>query len=325
MSSTSNLSSDITALIQQYYERKSLKERVFKNGLIGTAKRADIPQRNSSVARFHRWQKFALAETVTEGVEPVTPITADVDEVVVQMKILASKIQIPTEGDIIRIDSLIKESYPKFTEQLERSANRELITSIANGASVGSSSFNGFVKRYANGKASFGDLTAGDSLRSKDIQEAVGYLMQIGAPGPYLCMLNPWTYMDLMAGDAEFRDLIKNQGLKILQTGELDMWAGAKMGMQDEPWRESLSGAEGTYAGTGNVLTTYVYSKEAIGITQLLGKTGLTPKFKVQDITATGSLMTIGWRTWFGTVVLNSVWGVQLKSVGLNTSVSSVS
>lgn len=328
MASVNNLSTDITALIQEYYERKSLRERIFENGLLKYAKRADIPRNNSKVAHFHRWQKFALAEIVAENADPSTGISANVDEVIAQMQIMASFINIPQDGDDIRIDSLTKQSYPKFVEQLERTANRKAIlaTEIGGTQVGGSASFSAAQVLYANGKPSFAALNASDQLSNKDIQRAVAFLEQQGAPkikGSYVCLLNPWSKQDLMQSDADFRGLIKYQNLKALEKNDIPMWAGANIDWQDEPMRETLGGTEGTYVGGGQVNTTYVFGAEAIGVTQLMGKTGLKPRFKVQDITTSGAKMTIGWRTWFAFVVLNSNWIVRVKSVATDNSVAS--
>lgn len=320
MSSTSNLSTDITALIQEYYDRRALLERGFDSGLLKYAKPANIPRNQSKVAHWHRWQKFALAETVTEAAEPADPIQAAVDEVTATMEILSSRINIPQDGDDIRIDSLTKESYPKFTEQLERTANRKLITALGTAST-------GATFRYCGGKNSFADLAAGDVITSKDIQRAVGYLEQNGVPkinGSYVCLLNPWAKVDLLAGDSEFRDLLKTGSLDVLQKNNLDMWAGARIAGQDEPFRETLGGTEGTYSGSGSVGTVYIFGRESYGSTQLMGKTGLKPRFKVQDITATGSVMTIGWRCYYAGAILNRTWVVALKHVMSDASVTSV-
>lgn len=323
---TANKSSDVTALIQEHYEREALKQRTFENGLLSIPEKRNIPQMQSKVIHWHRWQDFALAETVLEGVEPVSPIAANVDEVIGQLQIISSVINIPKEGDILRIDSLIKNSYKLFERQSERTCNSLLRQYIASGSTVigGSASFSPATTMYANGKPAFINLTAGDQLRAADIQRAVGYLRQQGCPldGPADCVLNPWNESDLIAEDTAYQQLIKNVDPKVFKEGQVQYWAGANITREAEPFRESLAGTEGVYDRTGSVITTYVMGPQSVAITQLMGKTGMKPNFKVQDITATGSNMTIGYRFYFSGAVLKPEWIIQLKSVASNATVA---
>ena len=320
----SNLSTDFTNLVQEFYQKQSLVERVFDNGLLKYAQRCDIPKRQSKVAHFHKFGKFALADDVAEGVDPSSGINMTTTEVKVQMGIMSSYIDIPKEGDAILIDSIIEQSYPKFKEQLERSANRKLITSLAAGSSSGSNSYSPVKIMYANGKGSFGALAAGDSLRSKDIQRAVAYLEKNGARkinGSYMCLLSPWGREDLMVNDSEFRQLVSYMDLGVLSDNKLPMWAGAKIANQDEPFVEGAA-TEGTYDSTGPIYSAYVFGADAFGVTQLMGQTGLQPNFKVQDVTKTGALMSIGWRTYYANVVLDPTYCVQIKHYASNASSS---
>jgi N4-gp56 family major capsid protein len=321
MSSTSNLSTD-TGLIQEYYERKSLETRIFENGLLKYAKRSQIPKHNSKVAHYWRWDNFGLADVVNEATEPSSGVAATGSEVIVQMRILSKFIDIPKEGDDIRLQSLIEESYPRLTEMLERTANRYLITDIAAGGSVGSSSFSAFTKMYAGQGTggSFGALTANSQLTAKDLQRAVSKLEKNGAPkvsGHYMIGLSPWGKEDVLLDDA-FRSLFGNQVVTKLEKGEIAEWAGSKIYLQQEPFREILGGTEGTFDDAGTVMTCYVHGAEAYGVNQLMGASGLQPKFKVQDITRTGSSMSVGFRTYFGPIVLNANFGIQLKHVASN-------
>lgn len=331
MASTSNLSTDISVLIQEYYERMALKERVFDNGLLKYAKRGRVPKNNSKVAHYHKWSKFALAGDVAENADPATGIAADASEVIAAMTEFASYIDIPNFGDAVRIDSLIKESYPKFIEQAERSANRRLIRSIGEGDAAdtnASSSYSAFPVLYAGGAdATFATMTAARTpITNKDIQRAVARLEQQGAPkinGQYICLLNPWSKADLFINDADFRDFFKLNNDALVK-GELRMWAGALIGYQDEPYRESLA-TENTYDGTGPVVSSYVFGRDAFGITQLFGKEGVKPKFKVQDITKTGAVTSIGYRIPFSAIVLDTTFGVTIKSVTADASIASAS
>jgi len=324
MASTSNLSTDI-AVVQDYYEKMSLREREFKNPLLRLAQKGVIPKNYKDVIHFHRWNKFGLAEDVNEGVDPVTGVSADVTEIKVELTEFAKHISIPRYGDAQRFSSLIEESYPKFIEQAERTANRKLITAIAAGSSAGNNSFSAATKMYANSKESFADLAAGDTLTNKDIQRAVSFLEKQGWPGPYYVVTNPWGKEDLMVDDDDFRQFVKYGGLDNMKSGEIKTWAGANVEILHEPFRETLGGTEGTYVGSGRVITTYVFGKDAYGTVTFGGQNGVRPKFKVQDISTTGANITIGYRMPFAGLVLQPLGIVQLKSVARDGSVASES
>lgn len=340
MSSVNNLSSDISVLIQEFYERKSLKERMFRSGILKYAKKAEIPKNNSKLAHFHKWSKFAKAKFVAENADPAAGVAASASEVVTEVNEYASYIDIPNFGDVQRIDSLVKESYPKFVEQSERTANYYLMACL-DGGSVGlaaalladgsitassSTSFSALPAMYANGKANFAALGAGDQIKNTDIQRACARLEQQGTPkinGSYVCLLSPWAKWDLLTNDADFRSFFK-LNFSLMQKGELAEWAGALIGFQDEPWRETLGGTEGTYVAGGDVVTSYVFGSDAFAVTQIMGKTGWKPRFKVQDVSKTGSVTSIGYRQPFTGIVLDTTFGVRLKGVAGDSTIANV-
>lgn len=323
------IGSTFTSLIQEHYDRKMLSTREIKNDLLGYGKKAIIPKGNSDIIHWNRLELYSLAQDVTDGTDLVTPQTPTVTEVKGKLALYGDYVSFSPYGDEIRIASLIDDSYDQMILQAGRTANRKLQTVLSNGDVTTGNSFTAFQKMYAGNATSFAELVSGGSykLTSKDIQRAVGYLKKTGAKPPIVCLMNAWGYEDLMIHDQEFRDLIKNQDLAILKTNELPQWAGAKIGWQDDPWRENLlsaGGAEGTYAAAGAVHTTWIFGQESFGTVQLMGRNGLKPKFKVQDISKIGSEVTIGYFIPFKGGALNSTWGVALRAVANNPEVSSV-
>jgi N4-gp56 family major capsid protein len=325
MASTSNLSTDI-AVTQEYFEKRNLEEREFVSSLLKNAQKPIIPSGYKDVVHFHRWNKFGLAEDVNEGADPATGESADITEVKVELAEIAKHISIPKYGDAQRFSSLIEQAYDKFDEQAERTINRKMITYIEQGLSSGNSSFSAFTPRYANSKASFADLTTDDNLKVRDISRSTNYIQKQGFSntGKLVISISPWGLEDLMVADDDFREFVKYGGKDYMETGKLGMWAGAHLEIQHEPFRATRGGTETTYAGSGDVTTTYIYVKEVShGVVQFSGFNGIRPKFKVQDISTTGAAMTIGYRVPQGTIVLNPSAGIRLKSVNSNNEVSS--
>ncbi len=316
-------------MIVEHYETKALEEAQYQNDLLKRAKKGIIPEGNSDIIHWHRWSKFSLASDLTEGSggDPGSGLAMDATDLKCKLVEFGSYVRIPLFGDAIRLDSAIKESYTKFNEQAQRTANRRLMTSLVLGSnSVTGNSFSALTKRYAGGAADFATLVASPkSITNKDISSAVAYVEKnVGPQGPVYVTLDPFTKEDLMVGDADFRDMLKHNDLEILKRNNLPMWAGGMLDRQDEPWRESSAGSEGTYSASGDVVTVFIYKADAIGAAQLMGKGGLKPKFHVQNISPTGAEITIGYRIPFKGAVLNNVWGVQLRGITRDASVSSV-
>lgn len=314
----SNLSTDFDPeLIQEYFRRKALETRVFESGMLkyATRQRMDIPMRNSKVAHFHKWNELPLADTVAEGSDPSAGVNMTLTEVKVQMEILASYLDIPKEGDEILIDSVIDESYPRFKQQLERTANNKLVSAICAGNSTSPNDFDPATKIFGSGKSSFASMVADVApLRSKDIQEAVSLLELAGAPkidGGYVCCLDPVGKKQLLKDDSEFRELISYTSPEMLKKGVIGSIGNARFELQDEPMIQASS-TQNTYNSGGAIRSAYVFGAQAFCVTQLMGKTGLNPKFKVTDTTKTGALMSIGWRTYFAAAVLDPEWVIQI-------------
>jgi N4-gp56 family major capsid protein len=323
------IGSSYSSLIQEHYDRKLLATREITNDLLAYGKKAIIPKGNSDIIHWNRVELYSTAQDVTDGTDLSTPQTPSVTEIKGKLALFGDFVSFSPYGDEIRIASLIDNSYDQMVLQAARTANRKLQTVLSNGDVTTGNSFSAFKKMYAGAATSFADLVAGGSfkLTSKDIQRAVGFLKKQGAKGPITCLMNAWGYEDLMINDQEFRDLIKNQDLAILKTNELPQWSGAKIGWQDDPWRENLAasgGAEGTYAAAGAVHTTWIFGQDSFGTVQLMGRNGLKPKFKVQDISKIGTEVTIGYFMPFKGGALNPNWGVALRSVATNPEVSSV-
>ncbi len=319
MSSQYNISTDISNLLVQYYERKALAESEFQNGVLKYGQNAIIPEGNSATINWHRWNKFALASDLAEGSvgDPTTGVSMDTSAVTATLAEFGDFVRVSLYSDAIRLDSAAKQAYIKFTEQAARTANRRILTKLANTST-------GFTRRYAQNAGSFAGLT-NQQILSKDLQKAVAFIEQNQGPKPITCLMDPWTKADLMIDDSDFRDLIKHTELQILERNNLPMWAGAKLDLQDEPWREAVGGTEGTYVSTGGVISCLIFASDSFGKVALMGRTGLKPKWHVQNISPTGAEMTIGYRIPFAASVLNANWGVILKGVSRDASVSSVS
>lgn len=313
MASQYNISTDISNLLVQYFERKALKESVFKSGLVKYGDDAVIPEGNSATINWHRWNKFDLASDLAEGSPgtPATGISMDTAQISATLVEFGAFVRVSLFSDAIRLDSAAKQAYIKFSEQVERTANARIRTALANTST-------GFRIIYA-GNGAYGNSLG--EITNTDVQRAVNQIEKYFPPSKKaVCLLDPWNKGSLMIKDKDFRDLIKYSDLGVLKQNSLPEWAGAGIDFQDEPFREDSSGTEGTYAAAGDIISCYVFNPLAYGKVQLMGKTGLSPKWHVQNIDPTGAEMTIGYRVPFAASVLNRNWGCVLKGRGADFS-----
>lgn len=309
----------LTGAIQEFYERRLLTQPEFKNDLLRFGVKAMIPKGNSDIIHWVRVDRFGRPQTVTDGTDLSTERTPTISTVQGKLALFGDFVKITPYGDELKIFSMIDKSYDEFIIQAQREANYQLQSVLANGDSSTGNSFTAATKMYAGNATGFTDLDASGSYRLtvKDVERAIHRIRKVQGKGKITVITNAWGYEDLTLDD-KFRTLVSSQDLSILKDGELPMWAGAKMGWNDDPWREALTsagGAEGTYSSTGSVFTTWIFGEEAFGTVQLMGRGGLRPRFKTQDISVIGNLVTVGYFLPYKGGALNASWVIALRHV----------
>jgi len=107
---------------------------------------------------------------------------------------------------------------------------------------------------------------------------------------------------------------------KVMVKGFIADWEGCRFIREDDPYRCQLDNEGGAYTtrkNAGRLFAAHVLGKGAMGYVDF-GDPGirrrLNPKFKVQDITVTGTGPTIGYRLAVQAAVLDqtrglNVWG----------------
>lgn len=318
--------STFTSLIVEYYEKKLLSQPEFNNDLLKYGVKATIPKGNSDVIHWNRITRFGRAQSVTDGTDLSTERTPEVTEVKGKLELFGDFVKITPYGDELRIASMIDASYDEFIMQASREANFRLQSVMAAGDSTTGNSFPAATEMYAGGASGFSDLTNAHVLTAKDVERAVHFIRKNQGKGKIRVITNAWGYESLLLDD-KFRTIVANQDLSILKEGELPRWGGASVGWNDDPWREGLAsegGVKNTYSSTGKVFTTWVFGEDAFGTVQLMGRGGLRPRFKAQDISIIGNLVTIGYFLPFKGGNLNANWVVALRHVSdVNSSVAS--
>ena len=312
-------SSSLSGAISEYYERKLLVQPEFRNDLLKFGLKAQIPKGNSNTIHWTRVDRFGRPQTVTDGTDLTTSRTPTIATVQGRLALFGDFVSITPYGDEIRIFSMIDKSYDEFMVQVGREGNYRLQSTMVAGDSTTGNSFPAATLRYAGGAATFAGLESGGNfvLTAKDIEKNVFLLRKNQPKGKITVVTNAWGLESLMLDD-KFRTLISQQGLDILVEGKILKWGGSGIGYNDDPWREDLAsegGAAGTYSSTGKVFTTWIFSEEAFGTVQLMGRGGLRPRFKTQDVSVIGNEVTIGYFIPYQGGVLNANWVIALRHV----------
>lgn len=312
------LSTDLAA-IQDYFTEKAMEEREYDSPLLKMADKPVIPEGKKDVMHVFRWGKLGFAEDVAEGVDPATDETMTLTEYKVELAEFSKAMKVIRYADKQRILKVATETYKKFREQAERTANRKLTTAINAGSSSGNNSFTKAYQMYANGKV-WATLGADDYTRETDIQEAISYLIEQGHKGPFHCVLNPWSRKSLFVKDASFRDFSKQAGGKEMRSGKLGEWGGATIHLMHEPFREALGGTEETRDDAGRVCTSYVFAEGDTYAASRFGGSGggagFTPEFFINPyLSKSNAYFYISYRIPFGGIVTDPTKIVQLKGV----------
>lgn len=339
MASSNNLAADIAAVVAPYYHETSLMERPFDNDIWGEAKK--FPYEGGETIHMHRWGKLPLGERLADGSDAGTGMTMDATDLIMLLDSYGSFVNVPRFGDLVRFKKIAVEARPKLREQSERTAwakegigLRQAIHGGAASMTKNTGSFDAARVIYANNRAAFANLVAGDRLSKEEIKRGVALGRKLGAPKTEPVLItNAWGEAALF-NDPVFETMMSRGDWSLLVKGKLPRYAGARISMMDEPLREQIAGTENTHVGHAasdvishgatvgqgdtadqQVFTSYLVWPEAIGFSQVYGRDGMVPKFKIQDITRTGSNMTIGYYVDFVPIVLNKDWIIVIKHV----------
>lgn len=176
---------------------------------------------------------------------------------------------------------------------------------------------------FANGRQAFGQLTADDRITWDFLRRVHTKLALAGAPkvnGAYVAYISESVKNDLIhdGKDGEyFATAIRNFasiGRKSLVDNQIADFAGFHFVIDDEPFTETLGGTENVRVDNGQVHSIIIMGKHAASYVPLNGKTTMRPKFKVQDLTKTGVLKTIGYLVPFQVAVTDEDWCAVIKT-----------
>lgn len=316
----------LTGAIQKYLIKKLLTDVPYETPLANSryAVKATLPKSNGQYVEYRYFDRISKPSYVNEGTDPNSGQVLTSSVIQQPIKEIADYISVSNlevETDWIDfLDRAYKELRIALLRMMHYITQDRMLNAYSE--TVYGVAFTGsaFPTIYANNRANYVDLDAGDFITMDDIRRGRSRLanMEPAVPdfdGFYPCICGNATIQQLMEDD-RFYDVVKRHGDLTKETiipGHICDFEGVRFIKQSEPWRESIGGSEGTYAASGEIYACHMFGQEAFGYLQMSGKNAKKPTFKVQDITKTGCEKTIGYRVPFTCRTIKYLHGVNIK------------
>lgn len=334
--------------IQGYLERsfQEMGEKEFKTPLAQSelGEKATLKENAGTFAQFRKWGDLPLdlatsgsesPNFYTESQEPSAPMTLSDEIFQVSVKELSGYISLRPKLLAQDPVDVLKKCKEKFAVWVRRMTHmvvndrfvRPIDAAVTNLDSQYIAAPKPFRTIYAGGVAAFNALVADSFVSMADIFRGSAILRNSKAVpfkgGRYACVIDHAGIEQLKLGDSRFADLIKafeDKNQKLFGLGEMIDYGGVYFVPQDDGYRCQLAaegGALGTRKATGKVRVAHIIGRGAFGYLDF-GKAGtvqrrtLTPKFKVQDITKTGTEITVAVRMAMQAMVLEQEKGLNL-------------
>ena len=336
--------------VERFLFTKYLTEREFETVLANNrwGSKNSIPRRVADHVRFTRRKKLRLPEVGTEGADPQSGATLAYEQLEAPIEFVKEFVAIGTEVESLTWLNLAQDARELMNEALRRIMHRRAQGAFlmgrvkpgkrnSSGVTDGSSDFpnffeeeeSSFTKRgvtyvfpaapsfFVSGKDAFTELDAQDRHKMIDYESARVRLSNSGAPkinGKYVAIISDAVKDDLMRDDQFFAASIRNmRASDMLFEGNISTYKGIIWMEDDEPWTLQIGGDGLKFVQSEKVHVSQMFGKDAFGYLRLGGKNAASgASFKAQDISKTGSLMTIGYSVPYQVRILNESWCVNI-------------
>ena len=333
-------------LVERYLEKAYLAEREFQTPLANSAygSKYNLPKMAGQYVKFTRRQKLRQPEVAKDTTDPLSYAALAYTQINVPVEFINDHTGITTQTQMTSWIDLAKDFKDLAFESLQRYLNRAVQAAFvmgraqpgyrnSSGATVGindgtypnfwaypeatvtlygtSFTFQTPTRAYANGKGSFGGMTANDYLTMEDFRKLRVNLSARGAQkidGKYVAVISEAVQADLER-DKEYFDVVKRQqgDKNTMFKGQVADYAGFRFVVDDEPWILAV-GTDNVLDLTGQLHVCQVFGQDAFGYLRLGGENAGRPSFKVQDISTTGKVLTLGYMVPFQSMILNTNW-----------------
>lgn len=306
--------------LQVTYEPKLLEHAVKKLIYDQFAiKRGLAPNSSSKTLRFRRRCEADLnavgaPKALTEGVAPTEDRDVSYENVDIT---LGQRGQISKTTDVLdalELLQVVKDTVSLMGDECALDADSLMRNQLSHPTT-------GLRRMYTGGAADFAALkakTANEArMTPKDLLRAAAQLKTKKAPtinGVYVAVIPPAVEFDIL-NHPDWKEIVRYQNANKLFKGEIGDFGGIRLVRHDNPFREDA--AEGTYDAAGEIFTVHVLGATAYGCADMAKLGGFKPKMIILDkpdkSDPLGQLIKMGWKSFWGSGVLNRNYGISLR------------
>ena len=309
MAMNKTTSTNLTATMQTYYDRKMLLDMKPRLLHYQYGQKRILPRNEGNTVSFRKWTPFAAATTaLTEGVVPEGQDLA-MTSVNAVVKQYGGYVTVSDALDLTALDPVINDAVELMANQGALSIDHLTRTELLTGTNV----------LYTNAKTSRATLTAVDKLTTKELRKAVRLLKHNRAPqvlrggkGYYVAIVGPDAIYDLQE-DALWQDVSKYQDSEQIYSGEIGRLFGCIVVETPEAAVFSGAGVSGA-----NVAATLVFGKDAYGVVDIEGENVraiVKPAGSAGTADPLDQMSTVGWKaSGFAARILQNAWLVRIES-----------
>ncbi len=325
-------SSYVSTTLQPHFEKKLLDKAVQETRLIEYAQMADLPARmGSNQVKFFRPEAANLSATgapatLTEGTPPTARRGITYTEVLATLLQIGQTSETTDVADNIGLFDYMKNAIDLMGAEFALDVETRLRNPLCHTST-------GLSKRYAQATGNFAGLAgataANGRIKPQDLLDSMTQLKLARAPkidGYYVAYLCPQVSRDVL-NDSEFREVVRQNYAQKIFKGEIGEYYGCKIVEGTVPFQEDET--EGSFASsfsgagtntTGYIYTNFVLGKGAYGAVNMkaagssLKKPTIIVNDKPDKSDPLNQKIIVGWKAYWTNVVLNSAWGIALRT-----------
>jgi N4-gp56 family major capsid protein len=298
--STGTLTTELITYLQRVFLERAKNDIVFKEG----AMVQDLP---ANSGKTMSWDRYVPAPSGTPSAKVLTEGVVPAGIQLTQSQITTTVLQygdFTTITDFLNATGIDKQA----TEKTEVMSTQmvEIIDNVIRDAL-----FAGSTALFANSRASLSTITATDGLTSKDVLRVRRALKKAATPvyadGRYIGKIGPDTSFDLMQDTTWVNSHVYVDGTPLYNAEVGRLWNVRFI---------EANANQKSEASTVTVYSNFFHGMGFFGTVDLENMQGGLYIHKGKDETANPleQYFTIGWKTAFTTTVLNSAWGLNLKT-----------
>jgi len=321
----------LAATIRAYFDKKLLMLAVQETILNQWATKKPLPKKmGAKTITFHRFsesannssglvanvQTLAQADATNEGTPISTFITPTYDPVTVSLIQYGEAVKLTDILTYTELFNALQDSIGLMGTDCALHTDNIIRNELVSGASGN--------LIYGQGAANYAALAAatnsGGKLVMTDVIRAKTRLQIARAPsfgGKYVLAVPAQITYDIQ-NDADWIDAHNYAGDKNRFTGEIGQFGGVRMVEHTNPFREASGGSEGTYSSTGNIYRSFMFGREAYGLSDIASQSPMSPKIIINDkpdkADPLNQFITAGWKAFFGVKVLRAAWYVSIST-----------